>query len=90
MVCELEVIFGLDPISGLLGIARHALVFLEQLGGVSALAIVLAIAAAVIAGHAPGLLSTAAAPTVALTIIDQIEFSSSHWRNRACKSFTRR
>ncbi len=73
MIGELQIIFGLDAVAGQLGVARHALVFLEQLGGIAALAIILAIAA-IIAGDAPGLLSTAAATAAALTIIDQAKF----------------
>ena len=46
MVRELQVIFGLDAVAGELRIARHALVLLEQLGGIAALPIVLAITAA--------------------------------------------
>ena len=44
MVRELQIIFGLDAVARELRIARHALVFLEQLGGIAALAIVLAVA----------------------------------------------
>jgi len=44
MVRELEIIFGLDAIPGELHVARQRLVLLEQLGGIAALAIVLAIA----------------------------------------------
>ena len=44
MVRELEIIFGLDAVARELRIARHALVFLEQLGGIAALAVVLAVA----------------------------------------------
>ena len=41
MVRELEIIFGLDAVARELRVARHALVFFEQLGGIAALAIVL-------------------------------------------------
>ena len=44
MVRELEIIFGLDAVARELRVARHALVFFEQLGGIAALAIVLAVA----------------------------------------------
>ena len=44
MIRELKIIFGLDAVARELGVARHALVFLEQLGGIAALAIVLAVA----------------------------------------------
>jgi len=73
MIRELQVIFSLDAVAGQLGVAGHALVFFEQLGGIAALAIILTIAATV-AGHAAGLLSTAAATAAALTIIDQTKF----------------
>ena len=74
MIRELKIIFGLDAVAGLLGVARHALVFLMQLGGIAALAIILAIAAIIVAGHALGLLSTATATAATLTIIDQAKF----------------
>jgi hypothetical protein len=70
MVRELQIIFGLDAISGELGVPRHALVFLEQLRRIAALAVILAIAAG-IARHALWALSTAAATAAALTIVDQ-------------------
>jgi len=44
MIRELKVIFGLDTITGELGVARQRLVFLVKLGCVAALAIVLAVA----------------------------------------------
>jgi hypothetical protein len=43
MISELEIIFGLNSIPGKLHVARQCLIFLEQLGGVAALAIVLTI-----------------------------------------------
>jgi hypothetical protein len=70
MVGELEIIFGLDPIARELSIARHALVFLEQLGGVAALAIILAVSR-LSAEILPPLAPTAA-PAAALSIVDQI------------------
>jgi hypothetical protein len=70
VVGELEVIFGLDAIARELRVARHALVFFEQLGGVAALAVVLPIAALAAEVLAP--LSPAAATAAALTIVDQI------------------
>ncbi len=73
MVGELQIIFGLDAIAGKLGVARHALIFLVQLGGIATLPVIAGVAAA-IAGHAAGLLSAAAATAAALTIIDQSEF----------------
>jgi hypothetical protein len=56
-----------------LRIARHALVFLEQLGGVAALAIVLPVARLAADILAP--LAPTAAPAAALTIIDQMPTS---------------
>src|SRR4030095_9529067 len=53
-----------------LGVARQALVFFEQLGGVAALAVILAIDAGV-SGHSLRPLSAAATTTAALTIVDQ-------------------
>jgi hypothetical protein len=74
MVRVLQVIFGLDPVAGELRIARHALVFLEQLGGIAALAIVLAVAR--LSAEVPSAsLSPATAPAAALTIVDQMPTS---------------
>ncbi len=70
MVGELEIIFGLDAVAGELRVARQRLVLFQQLGGIAALAIVLAIAVRT-AGHTLGTLSTAAATAAALTIVDQ-------------------
>src|SRR5262245_52458353 len=78
MVRILQVIFGLDAVSGQLGIARKRLVFLKQLRRVPALAVILPVAG--IAGHALRALSTAATTTAALTIVDQLVVSLSHWR----------
>ena len=44
MVRKLQIIFGLDAVALHLRVARQALIFFEQLGGVAALAIVLAVA----------------------------------------------
>jgi hypothetical protein len=76
MVRELEVLFGLHTVACKLRIARHALVFFEQLGGVAALAIVLAIAwlSTEIAGTSAAL-PTSTASAAALTIIDQMPTS---------------
>jgi hypothetical protein len=73
MVCELQIIFGLNPITRELRITRHALVFLEQLGGVAALAIVLAVSRLSAEIWSP--LSPTTAPAAALTIIDQMPTS---------------
>jgi hypothetical protein len=71
MVGVLKIIFGLDPIARELRVPSHALVFFEQLSGIAALAIVLAVArlAAEIPTAAP--LSSATAPAAALSIVDQ-------------------
>jgi hypothetical protein len=80
MVRELEIIFGLDPVAGHLGVASHRLVFLEQLGGVAALPIILTVAwtrrSARLAAWAA---AAAAAPAAALTIVDQTKFLAKRW-----------
>jgi hypothetical protein len=73
MVRELQVIFGLDTVAGELRVARHALVFLEQLGGIAALPVVLAVAR--LSAEALASLSPTAATAAALTIIDQMPTS---------------
>ena len=91
MVGELEIIFGLNAVTRKLGIARHALVFLEQLRRIATLPIVAGVAAAV-TRHSLGTLSTTAATATSavLTIIDQKSWSSSHWRqSRLILSFAR-
>ncbi len=77
MIRELKVIFGLDAVAGELHVARQCLILFEQLGGVTALAIVLAIAIRT-AGNTLGTLSAAAPTAAALTIIDQVSCSLSH------------
>ena len=77
MIGELEIIFGLDTVTGQLHVARQCLVLFEQLGGIAALPIVLAIAIRT-AGNTLGTLSTAAATAPALTIVDQDSQSLSH------------
>ena len=74
MVGELQIIFGLDAVAGELGVARHALVFLQELGGIAALAIVLAVARRPPRFSAAAL-SPAAATAAALTIVDQMPTS---------------
>jgi hypothetical protein len=69
MVRELQIIFGLDAVAGELGVARHALVFLKQLGGIAALAIVLPVPWLSAEVLAP--LSPTTAPAAALSIVDQ-------------------
>ena len=75
MVCELEVIFGLDPVAGKLGVTRHALVLFEQLRRIAALAIVLSVARLSAEIPATATLPTSTAPAAALTIIDQMPTS---------------
>ena len=77
MIGELEIIFGLDAVAGELHVARQCLVLLEQLGGVAALAIVLAVAVGT-AGNTLGMLPTAAATAATLAIVDQELGSLSH------------
>ena len=74
MVRILEIIFGLDAVARELGIARHALIFFEQLGGIAALAVVLPVAR--LSAEVPAAaLSPAAAPAAALSIVDQMPTS---------------
>jgi hypothetical protein len=71
MIRELQIIFHLDAVAGKLGVPRHVLVFLEQLGCVTALAVVLTVGV----GPAPDVLRPLApttAPAAALTIADQM------------------
>ncbi len=77
MVRELEIIFGLDAIPGKLHVARQGLVFLEQLGGIAALAIVLTITVRT-TRHSLGTLPTTTATATALAIVDQVSYSLSH------------
>jgi hypothetical protein len=70
MIGELEIIFGLHPVARELGVARHALVLLEQLGGIAALAIVLAVPRLSTEVLPP--LTPTAAPAAALSIVDQV------------------
>src|SRR6185369_1351071 len=69
----LQIIFGLDSVARKLGVARHALVFFEQLRGVAALAIVLPVPRLSAEVLAP--LSTTTASAAALTIVDQMPTS---------------
>jgi hypothetical protein len=73
MVGELEKIFGLDAVARKLRIARHALVFFEQLGGVAALAIVLTVSR--LSAEVRASLPTATAAAATLSIIDQMPTS---------------
>jgi hypothetical protein len=74
MVRELEILFGLDAVAGELGVARHALIFFEQLGGIAALPVVLAVPRLSAEILAP--LSPTAATAAALSIVDQMPTSS--------------
>ena len=70
----LQIIFGLHAVSRELRIARHALVFFQELGGIAALAIILAVAR--LSAEVPASpLSPAAAPAAALSIVDQMPTS---------------
>ena len=73
MIRELQKIFGLDAVAGKLGVARHVLVFLEELRRIAALAIVLAVAR--LSAEILSPLSPTAAPAAALSIVDQIPTS---------------
>jgi hypothetical protein len=74
MVRELQIIFGLDAVSGELRVAGHALVFLEELSGVATLAIVLSIAFGP-STDARRPLPPATATAATLTIVDQMPTS---------------
>jgi hypothetical protein len=80
MVRELEEIFGLNAIAGELGVARHALIFLKELRGIPALAIVLAVPRlSTKVPAAAASLSPAAAPATALSVVDQMPTSLTPW-----------
>jgi hypothetical protein len=70
VIRELQIIFALDAIAGELRVARHVLVFFEQLRGVAPLAVVLPVAPEIWASLAP-----AAATAAALSIVDQMPTS---------------
>jgi hypothetical protein len=76
MVRILEVIFGLDPVARELRVTRQALIFLEQLSGIAALAVVLTVARLTAevpsSTAAAATLPTAAAPAATLSLIDQM------------------
>jgi len=72
MIRELQIIFGLDAIAPELRVARHALVFFEQLRGVATLAIVLAVAIRPAARILGPLTPAAATAATLLSIIDQM------------------
>jgi hypothetical protein len=75
MVRILQIIFGLDPIARELRVARHALVFFQQLGGIAALAIVLPVARLSAEVRPPRSLSPTTAPAATLSIVDQMPTS---------------
>ena len=73
MIRKLQIIFGVDAIALRLRVAREALIFFEQLGGIAAGAVVDAIATILAAGLTIARLLTATAATTAvLTIIYQL------------------
>ena len=72
MVRILQIIFGLDAVTPELRVARHALVFFEELRGVATLAIVLAVAVRPAAQILGPLASAAATAATLLSIIDQM------------------
>jgi len=76
MIRELQIIFGLDTVPGKLRVTRHALIFLQELCRISALALVAAVATTP-ARHAARclLLRPATATAATLAIIDQIRSS---------------
>jgi hypothetical protein len=70
----LQIIFGLHAVARELRVARHALIFLQELGGIAALAIVLAVAR--LSTEVPtSTLSPTTAPAAALSIVDQMPTS---------------
>jgi len=71
MVRELEKIFGLDAVALQLRVARERLVFFQELGGIAARAIVLAITGVRALVRRAGS-AAAAAPAATLTIVDQM------------------
>jgi hypothetical protein len=75
MVRDLQIIFGLDTVARELRVARHALVFLEQLRGIPALAVVLPVPRLAANVLAPLSLPPATAPAAALSVVDQMPTS---------------
>lgn len=75
MISELEIIFGVDPITRHLGIARHILVFFKKLGRIATGAIVDAVAAvttpAPIVGVGTSVIIPAAIAATGLPVVDQ-------------------
>src|SRR5205085_7347763 len=73
MIGELEEIFGLDAVALHLRVARETLIFLEQLGGIAPLTIVLPVARTriVAAGRSTTTAAATAPAAAALTIVDQ-------------------
>ena len=72
MVRILEIGFGLDAVALHLGVAGQALILFQQLGGIAALPVVLAIAGSrIVAARRSTAAAAATAPAAALTIVDQ-------------------
>jgi hypothetical protein len=72
MVRVLQIIFGLDAVATELRIARHALVFFQELRGIATLAIVLAVAIRPSTEVLGPLAPAAATAATLLSIIDQM------------------
>ncbi len=75
MVGVLQVIFRLHAVAGELRVARHALVFLQELGGVAALAIVLPVTGLAAEVLAPRSATATTTPAAVLSIVDQMPTS---------------
>ena len=75
MISELQIIFGVHTIAGHLRVARHILVFFEQLGRIAASAIVDAVAivaaAPVVTTIGTTVIVPAAIATAGLPVVDQ-------------------
>src|SRR5205085_8978232 len=95
MVGELEKIFGLDAVALHLRVAGQTLILFQQLGGIAALPVVLAIARTrIVAARRSTAAAAAAASATALTIVDQTKiltkggYSSPHPAGPFPASFT--
>ena len=73
MVRKLKIIFGLDAVALHLRVARERLVFLKQLGGIAARAVVLAVARIGRLVRRTRSAAAAAATAAVLTIVDQMK-----------------
>jgi hypothetical protein len=76
MIGELQEIFRLDAVALHLRIPREALILFQQLGRVSALAVILAVART---RHVRTASAAATAPAAALTIADQTKILTNGW-----------